>query len=137
MVVAAAVGTTGGSHPTGVQRERISIQFNSIRLNPPTPTPLGGGCGHQEGRSRVPPEPLSGGGWSSQTPWGGTGVLPIAGALLPSFEGWAFVGAGDLHRRWAEWPHFLDLYIDLLGTFQEASEKGFCQPAREAQEAGM
>ena len=47
------------------------------------------------------------------------------------------VAGGDLHRRGAEWPHFLDLYIDMLGTFQEASEEGFCQPAREAQEAVM
>ena len=44
---------------------------------------------------------------------------------------------GDLRPRWAESAHFLDLYIDMLGTFQEASEEGFCQPAREAQEAVM
>ena len=44
---------------------------------------------------------------------------------------------GALLPRCAEAAHFLDLYTDMLGTFQEASEEGFCQPAREAQEAVM
>ena len=44
---------------------------------------------------------------------------------------------GDLLPRWAEGDHFLDLYIDMLDTFQEASEEGFGQPARKAQEAVM